>query len=184
MPFDNLLDRYYSFFHDAHPCVLPKRYLLDRLEKDPLSFEALVLVMRYIGSLFDPSTQSELLEQEMLQALAPTLNHQVLLTGYHVQSLLLYIITLYGCNKIEKAAELMEKSIQIALGLGMQLEEFAVQHGEGDPVLEESWRRTWWQLYIIDSYITGGTRTFPAKTSYVEITALLPCEGDNYESGF
>ncbi|EAS35802.2 C6 transcription factor [Coccidioides immitis RS] len=182
-PFDNLLDLYYSTFHAAHAFVLPKQNLLDRLEKDPLSFEALVLVMRYIGSLFNPSTSSASLERKVQRALAPIRSREYFLTGYHVQCLLLYSCAAYWCNKTETGLRLLDETIQLAIELGMELESYAIQHGEGDPVLEESWRRTWWQIYVTEAHITGTTRSFPTKTGGLHITTALPCEDHNYQSG-
>jgi hypothetical protein len=60
-----------------------------------------------------------------------------------VQALLLYSIAVYWSNEIERALELLDNAICNALDLGMHLCEFAILNGNGDPVLEECWRRTW-----------------------------------------
>ena len=53
----------------------------------------------------------------------------------------------------------------------------------GDVVLMESWRRTWWMLYIVDAYYAGTLGTMNLKAFLVEATVDLPCEEDVYESG-
>ena len=37
----------------------------------------------------------------------------------------------------------------------MNKKEFARNYAEGDSILEESWRRTWWVIYITDAHIAG-----------------------------
>lgn len=51
------------------------------------------------------------------------------------------------------------------------------------PLLEESWRRTGWDLYIIDGMITGGRRESNFVLFDVAADVLLPCEEDEYLSG-
>lgn len=65
----------------------------------------------------------------------------------------------------------------------MHRAEFASQHGQGDPVLEESWRRTWWSIYITDAHISGNAHSYSTQTGAAQITAELPCEEQQYESG-
>lgn len=182
-PTDQLLDLYYSFFHAAHQCVLPRSHLQRRSIKDPLAFEPLLLVMQYIGSLFSTSIKSAPLEEELLQSLESIRKKEGHPTGYHVQAILLYSIASYWCDDIERGLALLHEAISWSTNIGMNLEGFATCYGEGDPVLEESWRRTWWQVYITDAHIAGSTHTYPFKTSSLEISAALPCEEDLYESG-
>lgn len=40
----------------------------------------------------------------------------------------------------------------MALEMDMNPQEFATQYGEGNAVLEESWRRTYWILFIKDQH--------------------------------
>ena len=61
----------------------------------------------------------------------------------------------------------------MALCLGMNQYGFAAENGRNDTILEESWRRTWWQIYATDAHIAGGTYTYPYQTSYMEIAIRL-----------
>ena len=182
-PTEQLLTFYYAFFHSAHPCVLPQMSLQRRSANNPAIFDPLLLVMQYIGSLFTSSIPSAPLEEKVLQALASSRENQAPATGYLVQAILLYSIAAYWCDDIERGLSLLVEAIDQATNLGMNLDQYASQHGEGDPILEESWRRTWWQVYITDAHIAGSTHTFPFRTSEVKMTTALPCEEHCYESG-
>ncbi|KAB8235651.1 fungal specific transcription factor domain-containing protein [Aspergillus alliaceus] len=71
----------------------------------------------------------------------------------------------------------------MALELGLNKQRFALENENGGVVLEESWRGTWWQIYVTDAHITGSTHTFPFRTSNVEMDVDLPCKEDEYEAG-
>jgi hypothetical protein len=78
---------------------------------------------------------------------------------------------------------MLNEAVISALSVGMHRVQYASQHGQGDPMLEETWRRTWWMVYITDAHIAGSTHTFLSQTSHVEVTTDLPCEKQQYESG-
>lgn len=180
---EQLLDQYYIYFHVAHPCVLPRRSLRLRLAADTYVSEILIPVLLYIGSIFTHSIPSTPLAEAALQAIKSARSRGTSSNPYYVQALTLYSIAVYWCDEPERGRELLDEAIRIAVELGMHQGGFAAQYGHGDRVLEESWRRTWWQLYITDAHIAGSTHTYPTKTGKVPITVGLPCEEDYYESG-
>lgn len=180
---DELLSLYYSFFHTAHPCVLPQRALKLYLVIDSEALRPLYSVMQYIGSLFAPSVRSDPLKLKAEHDLAAVSLGDHANTGYVVQAVLIFSIAAYWSDETEKAKELMDETVRLALSLGMNRKGFATENGRQDPILEESWRRTWWQLYITDAHIAGGTYTYPYRTSHVEMDVHLPCEEQNYEMG-
>ncbi|KAF4832388.1 hypothetical protein CGCTS75_v004555 [Colletotrichum tropicale] len=55
-------------------------------------------------------------------------------------------------------------------------------YNAGEPVLEESWRRTWWMLFIIDAYYAGTLGTMNFRVGNIEATVELPCEESEYGS--
>lgn len=175
-----LLDLYYEFFHAAHPCALPRLHLDENLTKDALHL--LVWVICYIGSLFSESVSDEL-QKNVEVALMDIRMGSHSVTAFDVQAMLLYSIAVYWCNEAEHGTALLDEAIQLGLGLGMNKKEFAVLHGQKNPVLEESWRRTWWLFYVTDAHIAGSTHTFPFRTSNINITVDLPCEEQDYQSG-
>lgn len=133
--------------------------------------------------MFDPTMASEPLKELAGTTLPPTSTHTGTLTPYQVQASLLYCIALYWCDEIEEALRILDETIKLALVLGMNQEQFSIEHGHGDPVLEESIRRTWWLLYVTDGHIAGSTHTFPTRIGDVPMSVLLPCEEVFYESG-
>jgi len=157
---EQFFSRYYSYFHAAQPCVLPLWALKQRLASDGRPMQTLVSVVQYIGSVFAKSVISESMKIEAEQAVA-SVGVNTPKTGFDVQALILFSIATYWGNEPEKALNLLDKAIALALELGMNTQGFAYAHGQKDPMLEESWRRTWWQLYVTDAHIAGSTSTFP-----------------------
>ena len=180
---DDLLDSYYTHFHPAHPCVLPRSFLNQRLERDSISLKPLLLVMKYIGSLYTSSASSASLEAPVQEALAKDQITIDKLNGYHVQSLILYSIAVYWCGETDRGLNLLNEAILRAIDLGMHMQGFAIEYGCGDPVLEESWRRTWWLIYITDAHFAGSTHTYPFKLNTVFISVDLPSEEESYLLG-
>jgi len=106
--------------------------------------------MQYIGSLYAPDISStehrELaLSQLNLSNMPPN--------GFIVQTLLLTAIALHCDDEMDRAREVLDRAIYLALELRMNSREFA--NMERDPVLAESWRRTYWGLFVTDSTIAG-----------------------------
>ncbi|KAL4912978.1 hypothetical protein BDW62DRAFT_215902 [Aspergillus aurantiobrunneus] len=181
-PSEQFFAQYYSFFHSAHPCVLPQWALKRRLASDGRALQSLVAVVQHIGSVYAKSAISGSLRREAEQVVSSIDAHGPI-TGFDVQAVLLLSIAIYWGNEPEKALTLLDKAIAMALGLGMHMQAFAYVNGNSDPLLEECWRRTWWQVYMTDAHIAGSTSTFPFRTSKVEMTADLPCDEADYESG-
>lgn len=180
-PNSQLLNLYYNYFHAAHPCVLPRLYLDLFLGRDAL--QPLFRVICYIGSLFSPSIYSEERKEDVQSALAGIRTRERPITGFDIQAVLLYSVAVYWSNEPEHGTALLDEAIQMAVEIGMNRKEFATQYGNNNPVLEESWRRTWWLFYITDAHIAGSTHVFPFRTSSIDKTVDLPCEEHEYEFG-
>ncbi|KAL2819561.1 hypothetical protein BDW59DRAFT_151348 [Aspergillus cavernicola] len=179
---EQFFTQYYSSFHSAHPCVLPQWALKQRLVGDGCPLQTLVSVIQYIGSLFAKSVLSSAMKAEAEQGIS-SLGTNGPITGFDVQAVVLFSIAIYWGDDADKALILLDNAIAMALDLGMNRQEFAYTNGRNDPLLEECWRRTWWQIYITDAHIAGSTHTFPFRTSKVEMTTDLPCDETGYESG-
>ena len=109
---------------------------------------------------------------------------QAYASGYEVQALILYSIAVYRCGNIQRARKLLDMATNQALAIGMNFKQFAIENSQGDPVLAESWRRTWWQLYLTDAHIVSGhhATTFDTSQREVPATVELPCEEAEYDS--
>ena len=177
---DLLVDLYYQNFHKFHPLVLPQKFLIRAYgtPEGKAVLEPLVAVLRLLGNIYGTHTWSTILRDYVDECLevapmSPTV----------VQSKLIYSIALFWYDHKEDAQVQMDAATQIAVSLNMCNKEFATANAGSDPVLAESWRRTWWMLYIIDTYLIGtmGTRQFTVEN--IEANVDLPCEESEYESG-
>jgi Fungal specific transcription factor domain len=178
---DQLIKLYYECFHGAHPFVLPHNHFTSRRARQPESIKLLELIMCWIGSLYAPNISSEWHETQIRIELHNTSPQSA--TAFRTQALLLYSIALYGNDQFERSGAILDSAICTALRMGMHRLDFAVHFGEGDPILEESWRRTWWKLYITDLHVAASLHLTTWRTSGIDITVELPCEEHEYESG-
>lgn len=179
---ERCFDAFYHFFHAAHPFVLPKDFFV-RLLKDGAypNLSVVAAAMRYIGSLYvgaGPATATYLDEAVRLIYLPATPKD-----GFLIQALLLVIIGLDGETDQAKARELLADCERFAIEIDLNKREFAAMHGHGNPVLEESWRRTWWDLYVCDGMIAGVHRITKFLLFDIEADVGLPCEEHQYLSG-
>jgi Fungal Zn(2)-Cys(6) binuclear cluster domain/Fungal specific transcription factor domain len=181
---DCLLGFYYTYFHVAHPCVIPESFVKERLtasgSRPGTAF--LILVMEFIGSLYCTDTPSQPLETQIQWELAQGTTHW---KAYHVLAVLLYAIAVYWNNEIKRGRELLNLAIEKALELEMHLKQFAVNNSGGDCVVAECLRRTWWELYLCDAAMTSADHSniFKLSRRNVQPTADLPCEESEYDSG-
>ena len=175
---EQLLQLYYANFHPAHPFVLPFQRLKERL--DTGFSTTLALVMQFIGSLYASAVPSEPLKERAREALTTIPPRP---SGFEVQALILYGVALYWIDETEDGFRVFGDSIGKALDMGMHRREYALLHGNGDEILQESWRRTWWSLYHIDLMFAAHKHLQPFRTSNIITDVDLPCEEHEYESG-
>lgn len=136
--------------------------------------------MRYIGSFYVAQAPTTALGLEAERAVY---SMDCLNDGFKVQTMLLLTIGFDGYTYQEKALHLLVEAQDIALELGMNRREFAVLNGNGSDVLEESWRRTWWELFVVDGMIAGVHQKSSFRLSEIVADVGLPCEEEQYTSG-
>jgi hypothetical protein len=180
---DQLLSLYYLFFHPGHPYLIPQHTMKQYLAMEGEALEPLLAVIQYVGSLFAPSIPSGPLNLAADRALATARLRGPAVTAFDLQAALLYSIAVYWSDEPGKANELLDWVTQIALDQGMNRRAFASENGRRDPILEESWRRTWWQIYITGTIIAGSEQTYPHRITTVDVDVQLPCDEQSYESG-
>jgi hypothetical protein len=134
--------------------------------------------MRYAGSFHIPGAPGQIIENET-QSLLLTAPRD----GFTVQALLVLAIAFDSDNQGSKAMETILKAQDIALEIGMNQRAFAVLHGQGSPIMEESWRRTWWELYCVDGLLAGVHNKAGFRLWSTPCDVLLPCEEYEYDSG-
>lgn len=173
------VDGFYKFFFPGHPFILPRVYLMRQFEKNPDFSCGLALMIAFIGSLYIHDSLSSRYKQQAEKAL----ENQLEPNGFNIQALMLLALTLEWSGENERAAIILERAKTMGLEIGIQRRDFASRYGHGDGVLEESWRRTWWELYVIDA-LFAGIRHLPTFTLWgVDTDVGIPCEGDLYFTG-
>lgn len=177
---ERCLDAFYHYFHASHPFALPKSILLPLARDSPM--EPLLAVMRWTGSLYlekvDAQAKAALLEDARRLVDLPPVRD-----GFLLQALMVLIVALDGNCRQEEARGLLERAEQLALEIHLNTHAFATTYGRGLPVLEESWRRTWWDLFIIDGMIAGVHQATNFNLYDVPADVDLPCEELEYISG-
>lgn len=175
---ERCLEAFFYYAHPAHPFLLPRAYLLDLFKTRPLPH--LEAAMRYLGSFYVPSAPRSLLAEEALHLLsAPSCPRD----GFAVQANMLVAIGLDGNAERKRALAFLTQAGDIALEIGMHRREFPSLNGQGLPVREESWRRTWWELFVLDGMFAGVHQQSPFRLNEVGSTVLLPCEERDYAGG-
>ena len=177
---EKLVTRYYELFHDAHPFLLPRRQLCNRLQKDPESLQHLFPVMELIGAIFMPEIARDPFQQRAYNILNQS---NLPLNGFTVQALVLLSLALHCSDEYKLSEQFLEKAIDIALSINMHRQSFAVDNGEDDRSLEESWRRTWWTLFLLDGLFAAINHYPNHRLQGIEEEVDLPCEDWEYEKG-
>lgn len=172
------LEGFFHFFHQAHPFLAPREHAMELLRTKPIPH--LETAMCYVASQYVSTslTATFALELETLLASADIPND-----GFLVQALLLFVIGLDGNNEQLRALEVLTRAQKVAIQLGMHQHDFAILNGGGLPVLEESWRRTWWELYIVNGIIAGLHQISTFHLFGIEANVSLPCEENVFRSG-
>jgi hypothetical protein len=177
---DRLLELYFENFWPSYPIVLPLHYLQQRRMKDGHGMDELLSVLYYIGSMYAPWTSSEPYWQTVLQSLKPSsLAH----TPFNVQALMLLAIARYHTNSKQEGQTRLNMAIAIALELRMNERSFAQAYGEMNPVLEESWRRTYYMLNIVDQHLAIISNLPIYTMANFSNMVDLPCDDDKYLTG-
>ncbi|KAF7924984.1 uncharacterized protein EAE98_007072 [Botrytis deweyae] len=173
------IEAFYYHFWPAHPFLLPRDNLL-RLLKEKKQLEHLEAAMRYVGSFFIDQAPTTAL---CLEAERAIYRPDCPKDAFKVQAMLILCIGLDGYTYQEKALEVLTDAQELALQLGMNKRDFASMHGNGWSSLEESWRRTWWEMFVVDGMIAGVHQKsfFPMKDIPAEVG--LPCEESEYING-
>lgn len=175
---ERCIEAFYYHFYPAHPFLLPRvNFMALRKER---SLDSLEAAMRYIGSFYveQAPTIALGLEAERLVYIMDKAQD-----GFRVQALLVLAIGLDGYTCQEKALQVLLDAQNLALELGMNKRDFALMNSNGSSILGESWRRTWWELYVIDGMIAGVHQRSSFRLNEMYHDVALPCEEKEYISG-
>lgn len=173
-----LLDHFFIYFHAAHPFLLPRYCYIQ--QHAHCSSRALDAVISYIGSFYSEIAPTEQLEVAVSNAL---LRETPPRDGFTVQALLLYCLALQAMSDQTMAIHILNEAITIALEIGMNRAEFAAENGRGESTMEESWRRTWWELYVVDGMVAGVNQAKSFRLFTQPADVALPCEEATFRQG-
>ncbi|KAK2744888.1 hypothetical protein FQN55_006450 [Onygenales sp. PD_40] len=115
----HLLDVFYSRVFFTHPFILPRKYLVEELERDDLSH--LRAAIEYIASFHDPAMQTAHFRDAANSAL---FNRDLTSDAYMVQALLLFAIALHMSKESSLASSTLTSAIDLAVELGMNNSKF------------------------------------------------------------
>ena len=178
--FSRYLSAYYAAFHDAHPFVLPRKFLIQRRRMSESSLTYLLPVMNYTGSFYVPNAPNQELRARAEALLA---DDDLPSNGFTVQALLIFAVAVHASHEFVRAREILDRAIREAMQIDMQNKSFASANGEGCAVLEESWRRTWWFLYLTDGLFAAIRDCSTFTLNHVSADVDLPCEEESYQLG-
>lgn len=169
-----LVELYFTKFHHSHPVLVPK------VAYNSLSIpDSLRSVVRFIGSIICSSPAVD----QYKSAAATAIKQDLTWTAFRVQAQLLYAIALYSTNEQAEAEKYASNAVDLANLLGMNRYSFAAAQGAGHPLLEESFRRTWWELFFIEGMFAALQKKSTFRCNTVELGAGLPCEDPTFLSG-
>ena len=171
---EHLVNLYYLNFHASHPILLPRSMYWK--QGYPRYLKA---VVQLIGGHFSAAASRDALRERA----ASELQDADQSTPEMVQARILYAIALFAQNDLHEGQRVLDLAIESALKLGMHQRDFAVTHASNMTVLEESMRRTWYELYVTDGCIAALQRKSTFKTNTVNADVLLPCDDFIYEGG-
>ncbi|KAI8626659.1 hypothetical protein F5Y19DRAFT_217424 [Xylariaceae sp. FL1651] len=173
-----LISTFFDNFHLGHPVLPPKKYILKYIELDPNAYHFLLSVIEFCGSLYDKQQPSEDLREAAYSAACGPLPF----TAQSVQGLHLLSIVAFGEIKFPYHISFADRALTMAVELGMHRKSFA--DGTLDPILAESYRRTWWYLKY-QNLIRRVTEVEAAvDITDIESDVDLPCSEEwEYQSG-
>ncbi|OAA35619.1 N-terminal binuclear Zn cluster-containing/DNA binding domain-containing protein [Beauveria brongniartii RCEF 3172] len=177
--FQRCISSYYHHFHPSHPLVLPQKHLLPRVKEEAL--QPLLAVMHWVGSKYIAPETDQLLLLDMAR-LSVDEAQTKRANGFTVQAMTVLLVALDGTGYAQQAVELLTRTKQMALSLGMNYSQFMTESKTRFRVLDESWRRTWWELYVLDGMFAGAHRATTFSLLDVPTDVGLPCEDDDYET--
>lgn len=175
---ERCIEAFFYHFYPAHPFLLPRgRFMAFRKERPLPHLEA---AMRYVGSFYVAQAPTAAYGLEAERSVYHMDCHR---DGFWIQAMLILVIGLDGYTYQEKALQILIDAQNVALDLGMNKREYATLNGRGSDVIEESWRRTWWEMYVVDGMIAGVHQRSSFRLNEVLSDVTLPCEEKDYLNG-
>lgn len=169
-----LIELFYTNFFSSHPFIIP---IQSYRTKPALLPPHLKSVINFVASHFARGFP----QQSLRNAAEDITSSHIPNDGYKVQGLMLFGISLFARCEQEFALVVINQAIDLALELRMNTKNFGLGNAVGNSILEESWRRTWWDLYMMDGILASlSSIQHPLRLHNVPTDVPLPCEEDIY----
>jgi hypothetical protein len=173
----DLINLYYTHFHKTHSWLPPRQTLVRLIHERQHELHLMMSMLTYIGSVYSKTVNTKPLREKARKMAVGSLQTTV----WNIQSLLCISIAAFGEGDVDFCGKTFEKAVEMALVLGLQHKSFA--DAENDPILAESYRRTYWALYV-----HGSLRTVREHHGYFQLfstpaTTEFPCEEWEYQYG-
>ena len=145
------------------------------------NLEHLFAAIRWVGSLYIDAgpTRASFFDEAIKLVYSP----DVVKDAFLVQAMTIILIGLDGNCEQERAREMLADVESIAVEICLYQRIYATMHGGGNPVVEESLRRTWWDLLVVDGMIAGVHRATNFLLYDIVSDVALPCEEQQYVTG-
>ncbi|KAL1582277.1 hypothetical protein WHR41_09235 [Cladosporium halotolerans] len=164
---DRPLNLFYIHFFAAHPFLVPRPFYAAQQYPHYLD-----LVVCFAGQHYATSMPGDLGLQEAVSSAMLEPHEQ---KPSRVQALVLYAIIFHARQQPTEAAACVTRAASIVLDLGMQEPTFARENSACSSLVEESLRRTWWELYTVDIYFAAIHRRPIFQTACAKTLPFLPC---------
>ena len=172
-----LIKMFYVHFHPAHPLLVPRRFFSRQRYPDYLQWTIFFIAQQYVVQ----QSASYMEIEATVKAMLVSENDDI--TVHRVQALVLYAIVLHSLHRPQEALECIRRACEIANALSIYHAEFSSWHAAPLSVEEESIRRTWWELYVVETYLAALHRQ-PSLLSKLEGPyPSLPSSERRYNAG-
>ena len=175
---NGLMNAFFSYFFSSHPFVLPPIHIKSEIAKRRPSLNHLELAIQYIGSFYVNGADTNAYKAALLATL-----HQIQVSGprdpFLVQSQLLCAIGLHMAGQEEDASQVLSSCIRLAKDLRMNEHLFSSL----PPIIAESFRRTWWEIFVVDGLFSGVHAGYSSELEDEPLKLPLPGEESEYYAG-
>ncbi|KAE8385738.1 hypothetical protein BDV23DRAFT_190614 [Aspergillus alliaceus] len=169
----HMVTLYYLHFHQAHPFLAPQENFMQSSPPAYLMELVQFISLHYLPADYVPDQTSRL--RATLQDADLTLEK--------VQAFLLLSLILHARTQPQDAKGCLAQAISCSLELGLQYREYSAAIEEQDPIRAESARRTWWEIFIVDTLLAAVQVHGSLQLMIDPPDVPLPCEMDDYQDG-
>lgn len=173
-----LVGLYYSRFHPSHPMLVPRAYF--SAQRYPTY---LIAAMCVVGHYFTSCPPSTSLVQKAFSL--ATSEHEPE-SIHRIQALILCAVSFSASSQVLLADDCIHRAVRVSRTTNLHRldTEDVPQVSPGEMMQRESFRRTWWELYLLDAIsalLRHRKPSLPATSSGG--MPLLPCSESLYETG-